>query len=152
MRSRTTNLVSGVPGGDNRGFAFGGTHEFGNSVKTGARPPWLHRGLTRPPHWQRRPGWADPGLEGRAWCRVERPPSAFASSDRGRKTENPNPEAPSSQFGSLLALQAFCFPPQSSLVQPDADRTSGFGDKDQSSGLHHGPTPLDCAQPRGSMS
>jgi hypothetical protein len=35
----------------------------------------------------------------------------FASSDRGRKTEKRNPEAPSSQLGGLLALQA-CFLPQ----------------------------------------
>ena len=153
MRSRTTNLVSGVPGGDNRGFNFGGTHEFGNNVKTAARPPWLHRGLRRPPHCQRRPGWADPALEGRAWWGgVKKPPSAFASSDCGRKTEKHNPEAPSSQLGGFLALQAFCFLPQSRLVQPDADPKSGFVDKDQSSGLHHGPQPLDPAQPRGSTS
>src|ERR1700729_4013249 len=120
MRSRITNLVSGVRGGDNNGFAFGGTHEFGNNVKTAARPQWLHRGLRRPPHFQRRPGWA-PALEERPWWGgVERPPSAFASSGRRRKTEKHNSEAPSSQLGGLFALQAFCFLPQSRLVQPGA--------------------------------
>src|ERR1700722_13764992 len=45
MRSRTTNLVSGgVPKGTIVDFAFGGTHDFGNNVKTAARPPRLHRG------------------------------------------------------------------------------------------------------------
>ena len=80
--------------------------------------------------------------------------SAFASSDRGRQDGNARlPEAPSSQLGGLLALQTLCFLRQSRLVQPDADPTSGFGDKDQSSGLHHGPQPLDCAQQKeGSMS
>ena len=48
------------------------------------------------------------------------------------RRKSATPRSPSSQLGGLLALQAFCFLPQSRLVQPDADPTSGFGDKDQS--------------------
>jgi hypothetical protein len=66
-----------------------------------------------------------------------------------RKSTTPKFHPVSSAVCWLFKLFVFF---QSRFVQPDADPTSGFGDKGQSSGLHQGPQSLDCAQQRGSMS
>ena len=86
---------------------------------------------------------------GEAKSKGHRASSRLRISAAGRKRTAPRLHPVSSVVSWLFKLFVFFLNP-GSCGRPDAEPASGFGDKDQSSGLHHGLQPLDYAQQRGS--